>query len=380
MVGRAGALWGWNLMIEMLALLGLAFGLSAVLCFGMIRAKLVDQPDGGRKVHEAPTPTSGGLAFGAAFGASLAATAFAPSALSWAWPGGQEGLDMLQWALAAAFAALAIGARDDVRPINPLLKMLLSMGVGLAFCLCVAHARYFPIGPGQVVDAGPVIAILGSALWVFTLQNSVNFMDGANGLAMGSVGIGLSALGAVAGSNGLMHLALVAWLAAAALGGFLLWNFPRGRVFAGDAGALFAGALAAYLSLILVEQGNISPIVPPLLFFPLLADVLLTLLWRLRNGRNLLQPHRDHLYQIAMKSGWSHVRVSCVYWILSLHCAAIGWVVSFGVRASAPEPGPVALLAWISALGPWLALAVLAWLSAQINARVRRYASAKGFG
>jgi UDP-GlcNAc:undecaprenyl-phosphate/decaprenyl-phosphate GlcNAc-1-phosphate transferase len=367
-------------MIEMLALVGLAFGLSALLCFGMVRASLVDMPDGGRKVHAAPTPTSGGLAFGAAFGASLAAAAFAPSASSWAWPGGQDGLDHLQWALLAACAALAIGARDDVRPINARLKMVLSMGVGVAFCLFVVHARYFPIGPGQVLDAGPVIAILGSALWVFTLQNSVNFMDGANGLAMGSVGIGLGALGAIAASNGLWHLALVAWLAAAALGGFLLWNFPMGRVFAGDAGALFAGALAAYLSLILVEQGNISPIVPPLLFFPLLADVLLTLLWRLRNGRNLLQPHRDHLYQIAMKSGWSHARVTCVYWIMCLHCAAVAWVVSFGVRASGPERGLLALLAWISALGPWLALIVLAWLSARISARVRRYAAAKGLG
>lgn len=367
-------------MIEILALLALAFGLSALLCFGMVRAGLVDLPDGGRKVHEAPTPTSGGLAFGAAFGTSLAAAAFAPSALSWALPGGQDGLAHVQWALLAAFAALAIGARDDLRPINASLKMLLSMGVGLAFCLFVVHARYFPIGPGQVVDVGPVIAILGSALWVFTLQNSVNFMDGANGLAMGAVAIGLGGLGVIAASNGLWHLALVAWLAGAALGGFLLWNFPSGRVFAGDAGALFAGALAAYLSLILVEQGNISPIVPPLLFFPLLADVLLTLLWRLRNGRNLFQPHRDHLYQIAMKSGWSHMRVTCVYWMVCLHCAAIGWLVSFGVRLSAPERGPLALLAWISALGPWLALIVLAWVSARISARVRRYAAAKGLG
>lgn len=363
--------------MEIAAVTLLAFILSAGLCAAVMYARVVDLPDGLRKVHAAPTPTSGGLAIGAAFGTALAAAAFAPGALAWAWPAGTVGLDHGQWAVAAAFVSLGVGAVDDARTLGALVKLLMGAAVSLAFSAWVVSARYFPLGPGQLGDVGPILAVLGSALWVFTLQNSVNFLDGANGLAMGSVGIGLLGLAAVAASSGLWHLALLAVLAAAALGGFLLWNFPNGKIFAGDAGALFAGGLAAYLSLVLVRDGAISPLVPPLLFFPVLADVLLTLLWRVRNKRSVFSPHRDHLYQIAIKSGWSHRRVACVYWLLCLHCAATGWLVSFGVRVL-PAQGFAGILAWVTALGPWLAIAALAWMAARIDARIRRYAHAQG--
>ncbi len=363
-------------MLEILGLLGLAFALSALLCRLVIQARVVDLPDGVRKVHATPTPTSGGLAIGAAFGAALAAAAFMPGALNWAWSGGETGLAHVQWAVAAAFGSLAVGAIDDARPLDARLRLLIGGLASFAFALLVVNARSFSFGPGQRVDVGPIAAVLGSTLWVFTLQNSTNFMDGANGLAMGSIAIGLMGLAAVAASCGLWHLVLIALLAAAALGGFLLWNFPKGRVFAGDAGALFAGGLAAYLSLVLVHDGDLSPIVAPLLFFPTLADVLLTLLWRARKGRNLLRPHRDHLYQIAIKSGWSHRRVTFAYWLAAVHCAATGWLVSFGVRA-APGHGIAASFAWITALGPWLALLVLAWIAVHVSARVRRYAAAR---
>ena len=69
---------------------------------------------------------------------------------------------------------------------------------------------------------------------------------------------------------------------AGALIGFLYWNFPHGRIFAGDSGALFAGAVAALASLMIISRTDVPPFVPPILFMPLLADALLTLAWRMR--------------------------------------------------------------------------------------------------
>jgi|SRR5688500_8067613 len=57
-----------------------------------------------------------------------------------------------------------------------------------------------------------------------------------------------------------------------------------GVSFAGDSGALFAGALAAFGCLIVIARARMSPLVAPILFFPLLADALLTLLYRARRG------------------------------------------------------------------------------------------------
>jgi len=124
--------------------------------------------------------------------------------------------------------------------------------------------------------------------------------------------------------------------------GFLVWNFPNGRLFAGDSGALFAGALAAFGCLIVIARAGMSPLTAPILFFPLLADALLTLLYRARRGRSLLVAHAEHIYQIAIVSGVSHARIALFYWAAMAACGAIAVAVSRDATHVAPA---VALLA-----------------------------------
>jgi len=142
----------------------------------------------------------------------------------------------------------------------------------------------------------------------------------------------------------------------------LAWNFPGGRLFAGDAGALFVGAIAALASLYIIRRTQLSPFVPPILFFPLLADALLTLLWRARRRRSLLDAHSEHLYQIAHRANWSHARVAMVYWLAMAICGGIGFAV-----AVAPRNG-----------APWMALTGLAVAAIIIAQLVRRYAVKRG--
>jgi UDP-N-acetylmuramyl pentapeptide phosphotransferase/UDP-N-acetylglucosamine-1-phosphate transferase len=219
-----------------------------------------------------------------------------------------------------------------------------------------------PLGEGAMVRIGLSFGLFGTALWIFTLVNCVNFMDGANGLAMGSTAIGLFALGAIAYDEGLTSAAAMTFCCAGALVGFLVWNFPDGRIFAGDSGALFAGAVAALASLIIVARTDVSPFVPPILFMPLLADALLTLAWRVRHRRKLLVGHAEHFYQIAIRAGWSHARISLVYWAAMIACGALGF--------------------WLSRLdgaaAAWIALAALAGLWIVASILVRRYARTHG--
>lgn len=358
---------------------------SAGLCRVVMFAGLSDPPNEQRKAHSVPTPTSGGLAMGAAFALALA-WLVREAAVDWGprLPSG-SGWSIV-WVFVGAFVALMLGAADDVRPLGPRVKFLV-LGCGaLLFAGCVAHARYFTLGPGVTLDVGLVFGILGSALWIFTLSNSVNFMDGANGLAMGSVAVGLLGLAGIAAGSGAWHGVATAVLGAAALSGFLVWNFPKGKLFAGDAGALFAGALAALISLVVIRDGQVSPLIPPLLFFPLLADVLLTLHWRVRQGRPWLQPHADHLFQIALRAGWTHGRVAVVYWVVSAHCAAVGVLAAFGPKVARewsgqpfPSEHPLVMgLLWLVALAPWVALASFALISIRVSSRVRAFAVARG--
>jgi len=345
--------------VELAIAVAMAALVSALTCMVLVRRGPLDLPDRARKAHTSPTPTSGGLGIAAGFhtgGLLLIAFPIWETALI------AQGIPLLATLVLFAFAFLLMGFIDDATPLSPRLKFLLFALAALAAAWRIGVVNLLPFGEGNVLQLPLLIGLVGSALWIFTLINSVNFMDGSNGLSMGSVAIGLSVLGAIAIRLGSPTGAAICFCAAGALLGFLFWNFPNGRLFAGDAGALFVGALAALASLYIIRRTQLSPFVPPILFFPLLADALLTLLWRARRGRSLLDAHSEHLYQIAHRASWSHARVAGVYWLATGICGGVGFAVALMPRTAAP----------------WIALAALAVAAVIVAQIVRRYAVKRG--
>ncbi len=345
--------------VELAIAAAIAALVSTAACAVLVRRGPLDLPNVSRKAHRAPTPTSGGLGVAAGFLAG-------GLALFFAFPTWRGALDAHVPLLAAivlfAFAFLFLGFIDDATPIDPRLKFLIFTIGALGAAWRMGVVTQLPLGEGNVLQLPVLVGLLGSALWVFTLINSVNFMDGSNGLAMGSAALGLAALGGVSAYLGSPAGAAISFCTMGALIGFLIWNFPAGRLFAGDAGALLVGAIAALASLYVIDRTELSPFVPPILFFPLLSDVLLTLLWRAQRRRSLLDAHAEHLYQIAHRAGWGHVRVALVYWLAMIVCGAIGFAVA---AAGAGGAG-------------WMALAALAVASIVISRIVRRYGVKRG--
>jgi UDP-N-acetylmuramyl pentapeptide phosphotransferase/UDP-N-acetylglucosamine-1-phosphate transferase len=319
----------------------------------------VDAPNEERKRHRAPTPTSGGIGIGAGYGAAMLILSL--YSVEWRHQISPQGVSMLWVSALFAYPLLLIGFVDDARRLSAEFKF----GVYAALAIVAAWLMGVvdEVRIGELVVALPfVVALVGTALWVFTLLNVVNFMDGANGMAMGSVAVGLCALSIIALDGGSIGGGAIALCGAGALAGFLVWNFPSGRLFAGDSGALFAGALAAFGSLIVIARTGMSPLVAPILFFPLLADALLTLLYRARRGRSLLVAHAEHVYQIAIISGWSHARIGVTYWVAMAVCGAIAWFAHKDVTHAAPA----------------VALASLTALAIVVDFIVRRRAEAAG--
>ncbi|MGE3303848.1 MAG: glycosyltransferase family 4 protein [Hyphomonadaceae bacterium] len=358
----------------------LAALVSAIMAPVVIAAGVPDAPDQQRKAHQAVTPTCGGLAIAAGFALSLAVMCLLPAAR---WED-QLNVDMvarLGVAAALAFAALAVGFVDDVRPLGARLKFAVIAALSVVAALFVAHTEALPLAGEATVRLGFAVGVLGSALWVFTLVNATNFVDGANGLSMGSLAIGLGGLAWVSYAAGAPHAAILALAGVGGAIGFLLWNFPRGLVFAGDAGALFMGTLAACAALVAVMDGGVSPFIPPVLFFPILADVLLTLAWRLKRGRPLLAAHRDHLFQIGLRAGLGHARVTLLFWAATAVSACIGvWADGAQRAGGVPLAGDEAgvALAWLDSAAPALALMGLALGSIALAIRLRAYARGHG--
>jgi len=143
-----------------------------------------------------------------------------------------------------------------------------------------------------------LLLIAGTAVINFT-----NFMDGLDGLVAGCMAI-LFSVAALTGTPAL-------WPLVAALLGFLLWNWSPAKVFMGDVGSTFLGAVFAG---VVFQQDSVQAALGLLLVAtPLLADACLCVPRRLLAGQRVFQAHRLHLFQRLHQAGWPHARVSSLY-------------------------------------------------------------------
>lgn len=278
-----------------------------------------------RGAHHKPTPTSGGLAVMAATGLGIGlCLLLSGAAIPGNWRDG---------ALLFGFAALIglSGALDDLFDLPARLRLLFQVG------LCLAFAAFYRVttldfGPGLIVHLPWPVGLLGSAAWLVLGINTINFMDGANGLAPGTQAIALVVLALLilllapisllGGFLGVVLLVCVC--AAGAHLGFMPFNVA-GRAFQGDAGSLFGGALVTGAILVIRAYGVGSVWFGGFLLAPLLVDVVLTLITRARQGKNLMRPHKEHLYQLWLqRRDPSHARLALWVWFLCALSSAVG--------------------------------------------------------
>lgn len=297
------------------------------LCWLMINHGPQDAPDGDRKTQTAPVPSAGGVGILGGMGAAmLAGLTLLPQV-----PGAglnAAAMTGLAGPLVFVLIAGALGYADDRHNLAAKPKLaVLAAGAVMAAVFGPQISRiWLPGAAGSGFEIWPVLAVAGVALWLFVMVNAVNFMDGANGIALGSAAIMLMALALLALPGALnspreggVAVVLILAAAVAAVLGFLAWNLA-GKLYAGDAGSLAIGAVLAGTGAVVAQTYSVW--VPAALVLPFLIDVLLTLAWRAKRGRKLLQAHRDHAYQLLLRAGWRHGQVAALWWAMSAVCAA----------------------------------------------------------
>jgi UDP-GlcNAc:undecaprenyl-phosphate GlcNAc-1-phosphate transferase len=293
---------------------------AAAITWSMARfAVLVDVPNA-RSSHARPTPRGGGVGILAAFFVGLVGVHVAAGLFD------QPGL--------AAFAAGALimglaGLADDVRSMKFTTKLaaqiaasVIAMAGGL-----VLRTFYVPlVGPVEFgLTAYPI-----TLLWLIGLTNAFNFMDGLDGLAGGVAVISGAFLCALALLLQDPVVLVISGLLTAASAGFLVFNLPPARIFMGDVGSQFLGFTFAALGVMLTlhdETGTLLLLVPVLLF-SFLFDTVFTAVRRWREGANLADAHRTHLYQLLNQSGLSHRQVaSAQYAMAAIHGLTAMWLI-----------------------------------------------------
>ena len=342
-------------MPPLVAVVLMALGFSALTAWGLSwlleRSGPVDRPRE-RGMHAVPTPTSGGLAImgGVSAGMGMIAAVAPPAVFD----------QTIAAALALAVAYGLLGALDDLFDFGAKAKLVVQVVLALGFSALV-HPNAIILSGALTLPLPVWISVAGAALWVVGVSNAVNFVDGANGLVAGAVSIVAVGLGLAANGAQYPLLALLCLVTTAACLGFLPFNFPQGRLFQGDAGALFLGGLIAAIALMGSQTGNgLSLFAAPIAVMPLLVDVFLTLIARARRRERLFHAHREHLYQrwLAAKGG-DHTKLAWRVWLI------VGCFTLLAVWSSAKGPGYST-----AALVTSVATAVIGWL--WIDRRLRR--------
>lgn len=287
----------------------------------VIALNISDNPDAARKLHKHVTPTSGGIAIILAVGIGIAVAVRL---------GVLEMNQPLVWALVVSLIGGILGLLDDIFVLAAKLKLAVMLGAVIVFVMVGARIEAIQLTATLAIPLGPAAGALGTILWLLVLVNTINFMDGSNGMALGCAAIGLLGLCGlvVLQQSTAAHFtdyAIVGWIGSAACFGFLFWNSALGKVFAGDSGALFVGLLSGTLGVLAVTAG-VQPLSVAMCFLPMLVDVILTVMSRLRRRENVLTPHSHHAYQTAIRFGATHGQIARRYWLNTLFCCicAIG--------------------------------------------------------
>ncbi len=313
----------------LLTAFALALGLTPAAAALGRRLGLVDRP-GGRRKHTGVVPRTGGLALFAAFTVTVALTlalpALAPEAASWLPPRNDPNeLRRLTALLLGGAFCVVCGFLDDRFEFGPWPQYAVQFTaalIAMSGLIFIKHVNN-PFGPGFLWGpAGFPWWVVGplTVFWFMGMMNTVNFLDGLNGLVAGVTAI-FSLILAVHMLFSVEPPQLsVAILPVALLGtalGFLPYNWAPARVFMGSSGSYFLGYVVAALGII---GGARLATVLLILGLPIL-DVAWIMYNRRRRGLSVGQGGRDHLHFRLQDRGLSERTIVTGYW---LFCALFG--------------------------------------------------------
>jgi UDP-GlcNAc:undecaprenyl-phosphate GlcNAc-1-phosphate transferase len=273
--------------------------------------------------HRAPTPTMGGIAIAAATIVGFSATLFRPGLV----------VVPTSWAavLLASLAMFVVGLLDDRLRLSPLAKLVASLAIGAFLVFALAGAE-----PDGALPTGHTLVAI---IWFAGMCHAVNLLDNMDGLAAGVACIAACFLAFLLGGLLGEPLAVLLLALAGALLGFLYWNRPTARLFMGDSGSLFIGAMLGAASLVPVFHTRValtSPAVPVVLILVVpLFDTAFVLVLRRLAGRSATKGGTDHVSHRLASLGFSERSAVRILYLLGIVGGGAAWVV---VASNGVEP------------------------------------------
>ena len=284
-----------------------------------IAADAVDHPNH-RRVNLHPVPRGGGLAVATAFVVVAGLLALlGPTAAAIPLPASLTSAQLVV-VLAGGAAAAIIGTLDDVYDLRARWQFLGQFAVAAVVVSAGIQVGSIdnPFGAGKIPIEG-LWAAGFTVLWIMGVINSINFIDGLDGLSSGIGVIAAITLGVLSLTQSISQpfVALLCFILAGALLGFLRWNFHPASIFAGTSGVMFVGFTLSTLAVL----GTAKVAVALLVLGVPIIDTFWIIVRRLAAGRSPFTPDRGHIHHRLLDLGLSQRQtVLLIYGI----CAGLG--------------------------------------------------------
>lgn len=293
----------------------IAAGMALLVTPGVIwlakKTGALDKPDA-RKVHKNPIPRIGGLGIYLAFMAAMAAVLLMVEVDA-------EVRQEITGLMVGGSLVVALGLVDDYTNLPAKVKLL---GQIVAACVLVLG---FDVRIDFITDPFgdylflEFLAVPATIFWIVGLTNTVNLIDGLDGLAAGVSSIAAATIFLVALQQGFILVAVLTAALAGAAFGFLYYNFNPARIFMGDTGSMFLGFMLAGISVIgaVKSAATIALIVPILALGLPIMDTTFAIVRRYRGGVPIFKPDKGHLHHRLLDLGFTQRQAVLLMYVIS---------------------------------------------------------------
>lgn len=283
-----------------------------------IRVGALDVPKEARKIHNKPMPYFGGLAIYVAI----------ISCMFVYMPHNSTNYYIMAGATILVFA----GVIDDMYGMPAKIKLLIQILAALIAIRGGVQIHFItnPLSESGMSYLFNWLSFVITLFWIVGITNTINLIDGLDGLASGVASIAATTLLFTAANLGHDFIVMQCAIIAGASLGFLPFNFNPAKIFMGDTGSLLLGYMLAVTSV----SGMVKSVAAVALAVPVFAlglpifDTAFAIIRRYINRKPIMEADKDHLHHKLMKFGLNQRQTVLIMYFISMLLGIVAVIIA----------------------------------------------------
>lgn len=294
--------------VALLTAMVVSFLMTPVVKTFAYKVGAIDVPKDNRRMHKKPVPRLGGLAIFIGFMVSILLFV--------------EITREMQSILLGAVMIVVLGVVDDIMALPAMLKFIVQI---IAAMIPATHGVVIEAFSNPNIFSDNLYWVLGwmsipvTVLWIVAITNSVNLIDGLDGLANGVSAISATTMLVIALAGDTAPVALVMAALVGACLGFMPYNMNPAKMFMGDTGATFLGYILATMSIqgLFKYYAVISFVVPFLILGLPIFDTAFAFIRRIAHGQSPMHADRGHIHHRLIDMGLNQKQAVATLYVVS---------------------------------------------------------------